>query len=321
MRRIFIIFFPMLLIGCARPAIQIDASAVEQGNAASPVGLLEVHRGNSGEGFGLAIGESVGESLFCTASVLADGRVATSSDCLRNKKRDFAVEDMEFHLNRQGSTETNSWKIEKAEELDGIAYLTVVGPLAIAGDNALLRQVSLASGDLPLDEKSTKLAARALSVGTPNDDGVAVVSVVETEVEFSAAGFTYREALPEEKTEKNRNSTRRRTRDQRDRDRERTWPWNRDREEDRKRDGETRAEREDREDREERRRRREEDDRDQRERDGILRVTSFRANGLRGGETAGTPIVVDGKVIGMIRRGGTRSGLDNVRWFDKRRER
>lgn len=319
MRPSLILLFPLLLAGCARPAIQIDASAVEQANGASPVGLLEVHRGNSGEGFGLSIGETIGESLFCTASVLADGRVATSSDCLRNKKREFAVEDMEFHLNRQGSTETNSWKIEKAEELDGVAYLTPVGPLETAGEEAVRRQVSLASSDLPLDEKITKLAARALSVGLPNEDGVAVVSVVETEVEFSAAGFTYREAPPEEKKEKSRSSTRRRTRDQRDRDR--ALPWNRDREEDRRRDGETRAEREDREDREERRRRRDEEDRDQRDRDGILRVTSFRANGLRGAETAGTPIMVDGKVIGMIRRGGTRSGLDNVRWFDKRRER
>jgi hypothetical protein len=64
----------LALSGCGRPDIRIDNAELENSSLKSQqVGLLEVHRANTGTTFGAPIGETMNESAFCTATILDNG--------------------------------------------------------------------------------------------------------------------------------------------------------------------------------------------------------------------------------------------------------
>lgn len=188
----------ILLAGCGRPDIQIDSGKISQAEGNVPVGLLEVHRARSGNSYGLSLGESINESLFCTGTLLSDGRVLTSADCLRNASTSFDPDDMEFHLNEKGNPPTGHWHVERVEtdpSRSGLAYLFLAGARPIVSS---ARKLTLGEGTLALSEANPDLEALTLSVAHPDDDGVAVGTLADTSVQYSSGGFEFPTTPPPE---------------------------------------------------------------------------------------------------------------------------
>ena len=311
--------YPMLalvalaLAGCARPNIQIDASAIEKEAGALPVGLLEVHRANSGT-FGLSIGEDIKESLFCTASLLDDGRLLTSSACLGDSQRRFERSDLEFHLNRPGSTETEHFSVSGVEtdpSRPELAYLRVEGMPELRRTKAF----AIDDSQLRLDQNDPNLKARTVAISTPNEDGLAIGRIVNSTVEYSADGFAFpSDAEPQDNNDDDRarrREQRRREREQRNGQRGGAGPnspfgpnrpdddsYDRNRDLDREREDE----------------RRDEDERRRRER-RQRRYGNVRAQGTRGA-TAGSVVLVDGRIVGIIKKQGAAADAGEVFWLD-----
>ncbi len=178
------VFF--IAVGCGRPSIEIDTKELQASSLGLlPVGLVEVHRANSGNGFGMSIGESMGESAFCTGTLLSDGTVMTSSDCLENQWGKFEAKDMEFHINPLG-TKTESFKVEEISQVDTarhVVYLLLKSPTEKTVNNALQIQSILPSqADL-----ESNVPALAVSVPGPDKNGVSRIVVSSAKIRTSWA--------------------------------------------------------------------------------------------------------------------------------------
>jgi hypothetical protein len=180
----------LAFVACGRPEIKIDSSNVESSQIGSqPVGLLEVHRANSGiSPGGISIGEAWDESVFCSATLLVDGRLATSTDCVQRAGTDFETGDMEFHLNRPGSLNTEHIRVSRMEKAGGLTYVSLDTELNQVHRS---RAPLLSAERLPLTEKESKKQASVVVLPSPDKDGFVTATLVSTEVEFSPTGFTY----------------------------------------------------------------------------------------------------------------------------------
>ncbi len=177
------LFLCAAVAGCARPKIEIDASELEATPLkAAPVGLLEVHHANTGASFGIPLPESIGESAFCTATLLDDGRVLTGTDCLRNEDFQYETKNMEFHVKRPGVPGTESFGVKAILEVDHarkVAFLQVdVGTpiFAEAGSASILKEV-------PRGEELMKnLATLTVVVPGPDTNGRTRIKVSSTTI-------------------------------------------------------------------------------------------------------------------------------------------
>ncbi len=169
----------ILASSCARPNISIDATElIGTPWAAQPIGLLEVHRANSGDTIGLSVGESLSESAYCTATVLADNTVLTSSDCIGNQDGSFEVKNMEFHLRRQNENVTDAFQVREILRVNPAQKTAIFNTM-----EALPEQVvapSLQPTPLTPAELANTLVTETLSVPGPNRDGVAEVKLSST---------------------------------------------------------------------------------------------------------------------------------------------
>lgn len=185
------LFSVAALPGCGRPEIKIDATAVATRAGNLPVGLFEVHRARSGDSPGISIGEALDESLYCTGTLLSDGRVLTSADCLADASRRFDVSDMEFHLNESGSNVTRHFGVVSADAdkaRPGLAYLRVnFTPDAEEKASAL----SLQRGGLRISDANRDLEAQTISIGEPQANGIALGAANETTVLYNPNGFAF----------------------------------------------------------------------------------------------------------------------------------
>lgn len=178
----------LLLTSCAKPEIEIDASELNASLGSQPIGLLEVRHANSGSAGGIAFTESIGESAFCTATLLSTGEVATSSDCLQSEKTAYNAEDMVFHVNHQQSTK--HYQVDQVKRVDAprnLAYLT----LKEAPNLAFGRSVAF-QRTWPMDPEDTAakplpVAATAVSVPGPDKNGKTKIVLSSLKIEVAAA--------------------------------------------------------------------------------------------------------------------------------------
>jgi hypothetical protein len=177
----------LFVIACGRPEIQIDSSATLQSADGAPVGLLEVHRANSGNAFGVSLGETLSESRYCTGVLLQDGRILTSVGCLSDEHGPYDIRQLEFHLNWNGNGTTDHWRLERLESDASLAYLH---PVQAGPDSQLARSRSPLLGDLPLDEKTTSVPALLVSVTSPDKNGKSKAVVSGVTVEYAPSGFS-----------------------------------------------------------------------------------------------------------------------------------
>jgi hypothetical protein len=265
----------LALAACGRPDIQIDATATKQQAGGAPVGLLEVHHANSGTFPGISLGETIADSRYCSAVLLADGRILTSTGCLRDNDTAYDIGQFEFHLNWTGNGPTEHWKLAGMDVGPSLSYLH---PVQAGPDRPLATAISPQTSDLPLDAKTTSVPAQLVSITNPDKHGRAKAEVSAVTVEYSPSGFTatFTDTSVSLSTSTNTattpspigtpSSTAISTATGTSVDTE---------------------------------------------------VSVFRVNNLKA-ETEGSPVLVNGKVVGISQNPAMRSGMDNVSWIDKR---
>lgn len=117
---------PLALFSCAKPEISIEPDASPQGSP--PVGVLEFGKAHAGSSMGISLGETLGESAYCAATVLNSGLVATSADCLQDEKNTYDVKEMRFHMRAPNSETTKHYTVKAVESVDpqrNLAYLSL----------------------------------------------------------------------------------------------------------------------------------------------------------------------------------------------------
>lgn len=175
--------FLTFVSGCARPKIEIDASEVENSNLKGiSVGLLEVHRANTGSNFGIALPETQSESVFCTATLLDDGRLLTGTDCLQKDDVAFEAKNMEFHVRRLGAERTESFPVKSILEADHARKTVFLEVSVSAPIVAKANSASIMTGFPTSKEYEQNLPALAVSVSSPDDKGRAKVTVSPTTI-------------------------------------------------------------------------------------------------------------------------------------------
>jgi hypothetical protein len=169
--------------GCGRPDLKIDNAELENSalKSTARVGLLEAHRANTGTGYGMSIGETIGESAFCTGTVLEDGNVLTSSDCMQGKFGNFDIKDMEFHIRYSGSAVTQTYKVLSLIAADSKRNTAILKIREDSSEVALESSNSLS--EVPTDEElGANLSALAVSVTAPDKNGIAKIKVSSTTI-------------------------------------------------------------------------------------------------------------------------------------------
>lgn len=177
----------LLLTACARPGIEIDTSELTTSGAASAsVGLLEVKRANTGSNLGIPVTESLGESAYCTGTIL-NSELVTSADCLRGANGGYNPKDMRFYFHPAGDKKTHSYKVAAVRSVDvnrNLAFLT------IKDFPELPVTVSIPSTwppDGEVDPAESAIPAFAITVPAPNKKGVSRIKVAPVTVEIPVA--------------------------------------------------------------------------------------------------------------------------------------
>lgn len=177
---IFLVLLLPALTGCGRPDIRIDVSELEQSSFRSqPVGLLEIKEANRGNGFGMHLGETQGESEFCTGTVLQDGSLLTSSDCMRSETVEADPKNMLFHLQLPGAPAQviGVQKIASVDAEKGIAILV----LKTSADTGTFgSSLSMQTAVPAKEELEANLNTMTITIPGPDRNGVAKVLVSTT---------------------------------------------------------------------------------------------------------------------------------------------
>ncbi|MGZ3695948.1 MAG: hypothetical protein ACXWQO_17820 [Bdellovibrionota bacterium] len=177
MRQYLYCVLALALTACARPNIELETSELDRSMGSQPVGLLEVSRANTGKTLGITFTETLGESAYCTGTVLGSGEVVTSTDCLLNSDQSFTAEQMSFHLRLPGNGQTKKYAVKsiRTDTKRNLAYLS----LKDMPEFPVMRALAIrAKWDEPADKPSPPtLNAIAVSVSAPDKKGVAHVRV------------------------------------------------------------------------------------------------------------------------------------------------
>jgi hypothetical protein len=177
----------LLLSSCAKPNIEVDSSELEKTIGAQPIGLIEVTKANGGGTLGISFTETLGESLYCTGTLLSTGEVVTSMDCLQNKDGSFRAEQMFFHVHLPGNAQTKKVGIAsiRADAKRNLAYLRTKEILEFP----VVRALSIRSKweEDKVAPSPAFISGTAVSVASPDKHGKArvLVSLVKVQTFFA----------------------------------------------------------------------------------------------------------------------------------------
>ena len=175
-----------VLTACARPNIEIDTSELRTSASQPAVGLLEVHRANSGGSLGIALGEAMGESAFCTATLLGGGEIVTSSDCVRGKDGDYDTKQMQFHFKHANGNQTEHHEVQSIARVDPERNLAW---LLLRERTDAIRSMSIRSSWKGDEESGDSVPVMAVSIPAPNSRGATRVRISQVTVEYAVASL------------------------------------------------------------------------------------------------------------------------------------
>lgn len=195
----------LFFLSCGnKPEIIIDDTELRNSELkGTPIGLLEVRRANTGDSFGIPIGESQSESAFCTALYTGGDRIVTTSDCLQNKFGKFQAENMVFYVQAPDESGTKNYAVKEELSVNAaarIATLRIDGSISDAFPSA----ATAVQSSLSQSEGKQELfrPTITLSIPGPNRKGQTKIIVSRTMLNwFPSTAMEEDERLEEENEE------------------------------------------------------------------------------------------------------------------------
>lgn len=175
---------PLALFSCAKPEISIESDATSAGS--QPVGVLEFGKAHAGSTVGISLGETLGESAYCAATVLSNGLVATSSDCLQDEKNTYDVKEMRFHLRAPNSGTTKHYTVKAVESVDpqrNLAYLSLQEVPEVVVRTSIPSRWNGSAVQGTDASVSPSVSGTAFAVPDPDKKGVVRIQVTAVRVE------------------------------------------------------------------------------------------------------------------------------------------
>lgn len=166
----------------------------------NPVGILEVEDGQKDKrsSFGIQIGETRGQNLYCTAFLADDGTVLTSGECLAETGgKGTDPRKLKFYLRVPGSDKTEKFSIfaVRSHSQEDNHNLTV---LVVDHARELINtfgQVALREGNPTTDDLKKDLSGLAIVADSPNGSGQVAIRVINVDLSTSAKITTAAEDL------------------------------------------------------------------------------------------------------------------------------